>query len=36
VESESGVGTAFHVELPTKPPHHQTAPVVIEEEKQEA
>jgi two-component system, NtrC family, nitrogen regulation sensor histidine kinase NtrY len=36
VESESGVGTAFHVELPTRPPHHQAAPVVIEEEKEEA
>jgi two-component system, NtrC family, nitrogen regulation sensor histidine kinase NtrY len=33
VESETGVGTAFHVELPTRPPHHQAAPVVIEEEK---
>ncbi len=36
VESETGVGTAFHVELPTRPPHHQAAPVVIEEEKEEA
>ena len=35
VESESGVGTAFHVELPTRPPHHQSAPVVIEEEEKE-
>jgi len=31
VESEMGVGTAFHVELPVKPPHPQTAPVVVEE-----
>jgi two-component system, NtrC family, nitrogen regulation sensor histidine kinase NtrY len=31
VESEMGVGTAFHVELPVKPPHSQTAPVVVEE-----
>ncbi len=31
VESEMGVGTAFHVELPIKPPHPQTAPVVVEE-----
>jgi signal transduction histidine kinase len=31
VESEMGVGTAFHLELPVKPPHHanQTAPVVV-------
>ena len=36
VESETGVGTAFHVELPTRPPHHQAAPVVIEEENEEA
>jgi signal transduction histidine kinase len=36
VESETGVGTAFHVELPTRPPRHQAAPVVIEEEKEEA
>jgi len=36
VESETGVGTAFHVELPTRPPHHQAEPVVIEEETQEA
>ena len=36
VESETGVGTAFHVELPAKPPHHQAAPIVIEEEKEEA
>jgi len=31
VESEMGVGTAFHVELPIKPPHPQTTPVVVEE-----
>ncbi|HXN18531.1 MAG TPA: ATP-binding protein [Candidatus Binatus sp.] len=31
VESEMGVGTAFHVELPIKPPHPQTTPVVAEE-----
>jgi two-component system, NtrC family, nitrogen regulation sensor histidine kinase NtrY len=36
VESETGVGTAFHVELPTRLPHHQAAPNVIEEEKEEA
>jgi signal transduction histidine kinase len=36
VESETGVGTAFHVELPTRPPHHQATPVVIEEENEEA
>ena len=39
VESEMGVGTAFHLELPVKPPHHpnQTTPVVIaqEDEKKE-
>jgi two-component system, NtrC family, nitrogen regulation sensor histidine kinase NtrY len=31
VESEMGVGTAFHVELPIKPPHPQSAPVVVED-----
>jgi signal transduction histidine kinase len=31
VESEMGVGTAFHVELPIKPPHPQATPVVVEE-----
>jgi signal transduction histidine kinase len=39
VESEMGVGTAFHLELPVKPPHHpnQTAPFVAaqEDEKKE-
>ena len=38
VESEMGVGTAFHLELPVKPPHHpnQTAPVVVaQDEKKE-
>jgi signal transduction histidine kinase len=34
VESEMGVGTAFHLELPVKPPHHphQTTPIVVEQE----
>jgi signal transduction histidine kinase len=34
VESEMGVGTAFHLELPVKPPHHanQTTPVVVAQE----
>ena len=39
VESEMGVGTAFHLELPVKPPPHpnQTTPVVLaqEDEKKE-
>ena len=39
VESEMGVGTAFHLELPVKPPPHpnQTAPVALaqEDEKKE-
>jgi len=38
VESEMGVGTAFHLELPVKPPHHpnQTVPVVVaQDEKKE-
>ena len=39
VESEMGVGTAFHLELPVKPPHHanQTTPVAVaqEDEKKE-
>ena len=38
VESEMGVGTAFHLELPVKPPHHpnRTAPVVAaQDEKKE-
>ena len=34
VESEMGVGTAFHLELPVKPPHHpnQTTPDVVAQE----
>jgi two-component system, NtrC family, nitrogen regulation sensor histidine kinase NtrY len=41
VESEMGVGTAFHLELPVKPPHHpnQTTPVGLaqqDEKKEEA
>jgi two-component system nitrogen regulation sensor histidine kinase NtrY len=36
VESETGVGTAFHVELPIKPPNHPATPVTVsEEEKKE-
>jgi len=36
VESEMGVGTAFHLELPVKPPHHpnQTTPDVVAQEDQ--
>ncbi|MGH9708051.1 MAG: ATP-binding protein, partial [Candidatus Acidiferrales bacterium] len=31
VESESGVGTSFHIELPLQPPHHpQVFPMVFE------
>ena len=31
VESESGVGTSFHIELPLHPPHHpQVFPMVFE------
>jgi len=31
VESETGVGTSFHIDLPIKPPHKaQTFPMVFE------
>jgi signal transduction histidine kinase len=37
VESETGVGTAFHVELPIKPPNHPATQVTVsDEEKEEA
>ncbi len=38
VESETGVGTAFHVELPIKPPNHPATHVTLsdEEKKEEA
>ncbi|MFZ1973245.1 MAG: ATP-binding protein [Candidatus Acidiferrales bacterium] len=37
VESETGVGTSFHIELPMKPPHKpQTFPMVFEKKEDEA
>ena len=36
VESETGVGTAFHIELPIKPPRRPAAPPVTSEERKEA
>jgi len=34
VESESGVGTAFHIDLPAKPAHRAEAPAMEREEEQ--
>ena len=37
IESETGVGTSFHIELPMKPPHKpQTFPMVFEKKEDEA
>jgi two-component system nitrogen regulation sensor histidine kinase NtrY len=37
VESETGVGTSFHIELPVKPPHKpQTFPIIFEKKEDEA
>jgi signal transduction histidine kinase len=37
VESEAGVGTAFHIDLPVKPPHKPAAiPIVFEKKDEEA
>jgi signal transduction histidine kinase len=37
VESETGVGTSFHIDLPMKPPHKaQTFPMVFEKKEDEA
>src|SRR5271163_1221503 len=37
VESETGVGTSFHIDLPIKPPHKaQTFPMVFEKKEDEA
>jgi signal transduction histidine kinase len=35
VESETGVGTAFHVELPIKPPNHPATHVTVSDEEKE-
>ena len=36
VESEPGVGTSFHIELPSKPPHRSQAFPIVYENKEEA
>jgi len=37
VESETGVGTSFHIDLPVKPPHKSTVfPIVFEKKEEEA
>ncbi len=37
VESETGVGTSFHIDLPVKPPHKPTVyPIVFEKKDEEA
>jgi signal transduction histidine kinase len=36
VESEAGVGTSFHIELPSKPPHRPQAFPMVFEKKEEA
>jgi two-component system, NtrC family, nitrogen regulation sensor histidine kinase NtrY len=37
VESESGVGTSFHIDLPSHPPHKpQVFPMVFEKKEDEA
>ena len=37
VESESGVGTSFHIDLPSSPPHKpQVFPMVFEKKEVEA
>jgi two-component system nitrogen regulation sensor histidine kinase NtrY len=37
IESETGVGTSFHIELPMRPPHKpQTFPMVFEKKEDEA
>jgi two-component system, NtrC family, nitrogen regulation sensor histidine kinase NtrY len=36
VESEPGVGTSFHIELPNKPPHRSQAFPIVYEKKEEA
>jgi hypothetical protein len=37
VESETGVGTSFHIDLPVKPPHKSAVfPIVFEKKEEEA